>query len=192
MRPMPYLPMIGVAFYVICWITAAMMMPEWRFMQVWPSTLGTAASPGQLIFNTGMVVSGALMAVYGYSMHTVSENIWLRLSFILASVGGALLMGVGIFNDDIAYMHELFTMSMFTISMISIIYLGAYFISTGRKNIAVVLLLSVFAVCISGPLISNPAWDTIGTIFIDVWSFTVSFAAWRYPFWKNDGGRCSS
>lgn len=186
MKRMPYLPMIGVTFYVICWIISACMMPEWSFFNEWPSTLGTGASPGQLIFNTGMVVSGLLMAIYSYSLYDASESIWFRTGYIFSMVGGFLLCGVGIFNDDIAFGHELFTMSMFTISLMSIIYLGIYFYLRDRKIAGVFLIVTVACVCVSGLMIPLQGWDTTGAVYIDIMSFGISFAAWRYRFWELD------
>jgi hypothetical membrane protein len=185
-RALLVLPLAAVAFFVACWVAAAQMFPAWHFFDEWPSTLGTASSPGQLVFNCGMVVSGLACSYYAFRMHDLNANIWYRLGFLLMSISGVTLAGIGIFNDDIPFLHEFCTMSTFTIYLISVLYLGAFAAMCGHGIEGIVAIFSVAFISLSGLFVPLQGWDTMGCCYIDLMTVLIGIIVMRYRIWEND------
>jgi hypothetical membrane protein len=180
------IPMVGVLFFIACWTVSAMMHPTWQFFVDWPSDLGAGSSPGQLFFNIGLTVAGLGLGWYGLRMFPLNDNVWYRVSFIVMSVSGVMLAGVGVFNSDVPYIHETCAMSGFSLFMMSVLFFGVYLIACRKYAWGAGAVLIVVLFGLSGLFITVQAWDNEGVCMVNGIALAISIAVERYRLWDRD------
>jgi hypothetical membrane protein len=110
----PGLKMAGALFFIaaaqlILSITVAeALYPGYSISGNYISDLGTG--PSALIFNSSIFLFGLLVATGTYSMKSVPCFKAINAFFFLMAVGA---MGVGVFNQDFAYIHSVFAILAF-------------------------------------------------------------------------------
>jgi hypothetical membrane protein len=94
------------------------------------------------IFNSGLMVTGILIAIFAVSLARAEDGSRLNLAGAASLiVMGVSIVGVGVFTEEFTFMHTLFSLITFVLLIVSSILFGIHFISSQETRILGVLAL---------------------------------------------------
>ncbi len=161
--------LIGIIVFSICWICAVISDSTWTFGINMVSDLGVSETNAQYFFNYGCVAAGIIIYVYGILTAYFNKSAFDRISYILISLAGMFLIGVGTFTEDLGWPHNLCAYSLFiAVAVSAIIRLVLDIIHKDMISAAVTTVLIVSAVIVALTQ-TFPFLEAFAIIVILIW-----------------------
>ncbi len=92
---------IGVATFIIAWICAASIDTAWEFGVNTLSEFGISNTDARFYFNYGCMITGALIALFGFGHAVSAKNAGHTAGGVLFVIGGVFLALIGIVTMDV-------------------------------------------------------------------------------------------
>lgn len=160
---------IGTVLFAICWAGAVLLDPSWTFGVQTMSELGISETSARHLFFIGCVGTGICTCIYGALMAYSIKPLFLRSVFVILSVAGMFLVGIGFFTMG-NYMHTVFTAAFF-ISIGACMINYALYTAFIEKN-------NVHSICTAALIIAN----VLLLIFTPI-AFVEPIAVISFIFW---------
>ncbi|MFW9850258.1 MAG: DUF998 domain-containing protein, partial [Candidatus Thorarchaeota archaeon] len=124
-------------------------------------------------FNGGLVIGGCMIVFYFLSLARETKFLPSKIAFLGPATTGLLLVGVGIFSENISLGHMISALGFFFSIPISAALLGITWVIRKEVRIygVIILVITFLVVAIFSP------WTSLA-----IWEFTISFIAW-IEFW---------
>lgn len=175
--------LIGIIIFSICWTCAVISDSTWIFGINMVSDLGVSDTNAQYFFNYGCVAAGIIIYVYGILTAYFNKSAFDRISYILISLAGMFLIGVGTFTEDLGWPHNLCAYSLFiAVAVSAIIRLVLDIIHKDMISAAVTTVLIVSAVIVALTQ-TFPFLEAFAIIVILIWIALVCLKT----IFKNEG-----
>ncbi|MEM3436964.1 MAG: DUF998 domain-containing protein [Nitrososphaerales archaeon] len=96
-----------------------------------------------LIFNIGLIMSGIFASLFIISLVTINrKNLIGFIGFLMLFLSSLSLIGVGFFSESFGLVHFYFSLTFFTLLILSLIILGIHFtLDTSTRLLGVFTLL---------------------------------------------------
>lgn len=173
---------IGIALFAFCWMGAVLLDPSWTFGVNTMSELGISETDAKYLFLIGCAGTGICTCVYGALMAYSLKPPLLRSVFVILSIAGIFLMGVGFFTMD-TDLHIVFTVAFFVsvaLCMVSYIPYAAFAEENYLLAIyTVVLLVANILLLLLTPLAFV---EPVAVILFMVWILSINHSF----FWNED------
>ena len=171
--------LVGLAVFVVMYSIAMSLDNEYTFFENYLSDLGIG--PGAWAFNSGLVITGAFLAVFAFFglARVIGEGRLAKVATVLLALSGMLLMGIGIFNEDVKPHHYIFSVSYFLTFIITLVVISASLYRTkalGRFGFVVSACASVFGALLL-PMGGTPQSETLAVLAMVAWGLLISCAA---------------
>lgn len=134
----------------VCGVAAPLVLVGSILLAVWVSPwfsfTGNALSDlgahegSDLIFNSGLMLAGVLLAGFGLGLLGVLQRIAGRAAGGLALADGVALFGIGLFPETAGRIHFYFSVAFFVLLPLFSLALAAHFFRAGRKRLALAAL----------------------------------------------------
>ena len=121
LRGSTFIGLLGIAVFSLCWLCAVLIDSSWTFGTNMVSDLGVSDTYARYFFNYGSIIAGVLLCAYGLLSTYYSKPVFERISYLLISLAGAFLIGVGSFTENTGWPHNLSAYSLFILSALSAI-----------------------------------------------------------------------
>lgn len=134
---------IGVAAFIIAWVSAATIDTSWEFAVNTLSEFGISDTNARYFFNYGCLITGALVAIFGFG-HTLSaKNGGHTAGGILLVIGGIFLALIGVITMDVGNgnLHNYVAGGMGLFIFLGMVAIGAGNWFAGRKMFAGITLI---------------------------------------------------
>lgn len=180
------LGLVAIVEFLVLYGLAMSMDDEYSFGKNYLSDLGVG--PGALAFNSGLVVTGALLSCFSllglYEMF--GKDASGRFASILLAVDGLLLVCVGVFPEDVDPYHFIFSVAFFMTFLAVTIAMTVAFHRTnvlGRMGALVSGIASVFGIILL-VMRGDPLSETMAVMAIIVWGALIAGAALAREYGK--------
>jgi len=100
-----WIGMIAVVAFLIAWIGASTADPSWKFAVNNLSDFGVSKTNASLFFNYGCMITGALLAAFGFGRARYQKGMGNLVGGIFFILGGLGLIGVGLYPSDTGDLH---------------------------------------------------------------------------------------
>jgi hypothetical membrane protein len=142
--------MLGVLTPIIafaCIIEATVLAPSFSWTNNALSDLGVMPGTTSILFNTGLIISGVLAAIFATGLYIAFKNSVLgQVGAITFLVCALALMSIGVFTENVKPIHLYVSVAFFALSPISMLILTAhFFLSTKRREAVFTLAVASFA-----------------------------------------------
>lgn len=169
---------LGILVFLVMYSIAMSSDNEYTFFENYLSDLGVG--PGAWAFNSGLIITGLLLALFSiFGLGSVMGRDRLaRATIALLILSGALLMGIGIFNEDFKPHHYIFSVSYFLTFLATLVVATASLLRTralGLSGVVVSAGASVFGALLL-PMGGNPESETMAVLAMVVWGMLMSSA----------------
>ena len=135
-------PIIGFALIFL----AISSYPEFSWINNALSDLGIVEGSTATLFNTGLLISGALFFIFAIGLFSyfkeTTTGIIGALILVLASVA---LFAIGVFPEDIRPLHYIFSVMFFMLLPLSLLVTTLAFLSRRQMQMTLFTLLVAFA-----------------------------------------------
>ena len=162
LRGSTFIGLLGIAVFSLCWLCAVLIDSSWTFGTNMVSDLGVSDTYARYFFNYGSIIAGVLLCAYGLLSTYYSKPVFERISYLLISLAGAFLIGVGSFTENTGWPHNLSAYSLFILAALSAII--RMFIDLKHRDFvpaAITFLLIV---------------STVAVAYVETFPFLVAFA----------------
>lgn len=171
---------LGLAGMAVAWVVilvAAVLNPWFAFTGNAFSDLGGPGASMPWIFNGGMMITGALICIYSWSLVVFSENKTETTGSVFFLVSGFFLVMIGFFHEG-TYPHLFVSYWFFMQSLLAILAWGAGFVLDRKKRTGMLLLLlgivsTIVAAVVPWPSVA--AIEAFGIVVIDLWTVLMAF-----------------
>ncbi|MEA4978108.1 MAG: DUF998 domain-containing protein [Methanomassiliicoccaceae archaeon] len=174
--------MIGIALFAFCWMGAVLLDPSWTFGVNTMSELGISKTNARYLFLIGCLGTGICTCIYGALMAYSLKPMLLRSVFIILSVAGIFLMGVGFFTMD-TDLHIVFTAAFFiSVALCMVIY--ALYVAFAEENYLLGIYTAVLIVVNVLLLLLTPLAfvEPVAVILFMIWILSINHSF----FWNED------
>ncbi len=165
---------IGIALFALCWIGAVLLDPSWTFGVDTMSELGISGTNARYLFLIGCLGTGVCAFAYGALMAYSLKPVLLRSVFIILSVAGIFLMGVGSFTMD-TDLHIVFTAAFFiSIALCMIDY--TLYVASAEENYVLAIYTAALIVGNVILLLLTPLAfvEPVAVILFMVWVLSIN------------------
>jgi len=165
-------PLVFLFFYSIAMASDS----EYTFFENYLSDLGVG--PGAWAFNSGLVIVGVmtvLFALFGLGK-ILGTDIVSSAAKILLTICGALLAGVGVFNENYDPAHYVFSVSFFLTFFVALIMISISLYKSkalGSFGFTVSAMASVLGIALLR-MGGSPESETLAVLTMLVWALLVS------------------
>ena len=171
-----YLGFVGLTTFLVMYSIAMISDGEYTFFENYLSDLGVG--PGAWAFNSGVIVTGSLLALFsllGFG-RVIGEGSLAKAAKILLALSGLLLMGIGVFNEDVEPYHYIFSISYFLTFLVALVFVSLSLYKTralGRFGVIVSSAACVFGALLL-PMGGSPESETMAVLAMMVWGLSIS------------------
>jgi hypothetical membrane protein len=147
------------------------------------SDLGVVSGATAVFFNSGLVISGVLIVLFGLKLPIMFDNRLLgKISAFVFIIDALALIAIGVFPESARPMHYYASVAFFVLLPISMLLITAAFLVVARRRMALfTLLVAVVAVAVwvvqfsvrFVPGVAIP--ETISALSGSVWSIVLGF-----------------
>ncbi len=165
---------IGMALFAFCWIGAVLLDPSWTFGVNTMSELGISETGARYLFLIGCAGTGMCTCIYGALMAHSLKPLFLRSVFIILSISGLFLMGIGFFTMD-TDLHIVFTAAFFiSIALCMINY--ALYVAFAEENYLLAIYTAILIVANILLLVLTPIAfvEPVAVILFMVWILSIN------------------
>ena len=169
LRGSTFIGLLGIAVFSLCWLCAVLIDSSWTFGTNMVSDLGVSDTYARYFFNYGSIIAGVLLCAYGLLSTYYSKPVFERISYLLISLAGAFLIGVGSFTENTGWPHNLSAYSLFILAALSAII--RMFIDLKHRDIvpaAITFLLIVSTVAVAY-VETFPFLEAFAIIILLIW-----------------------
>jgi len=174
---------LAVVVFCVLYTMAMSLDSEYTFGENYLSDLGVRE--GAWAFNSGLVIAGVLLVLFTlYGLAPLVGRQKRNLpSLVMTTMGGSLLVTIGVFAEDYGDIHTVvsvwFFLSMWagTILLTEVFYRTRALGRVGWVVSALTALLGIPLVALGG----TPLSETISVMAILGWGFTISVAMYAKP-----------
>jgi len=137
---------IGVAAFIIAWVSADAIDTVWQFGINNISDLGVSDTDAKLYFNYGCIIAGILLVIMGIGRAVYAKNAGHTAGGVLIIFGSIALALVGWFTADDGDLHTFVAVFAALLIFLAMIAIAAGNWAAGRKVFAGVSIIIVFLV----------------------------------------------
>ncbi|MEM2878816.1 MAG: DUF998 domain-containing protein [Candidatus Hadarchaeales archaeon] len=165
----------AVAFTAI--LTSIALSPWFSWNSNALSDLGNYSRSGAaVIFNTGILISGAMTVIFGLGvLRELSKSKLGKAGSLALTAAGAALACIGIFSEDAGAIHFYVSVAFFSLFPISLLILGPAMILRGSGGLGAfsisIAVLAALPWAFSWRGVAIP--ETISAAFASVWGLTI-------------------
>jgi hypothetical membrane protein len=166
-----------------CILSAIAFYPQFSWTNDALSDLGIVSGATAILFNSGLMISGFLISLFGIGLPVLLGNKLLgKMSGLLFIIGGVAMFAIGVFPESAEPMHYYASVAFFVLLPTSLLLISATFLLAARRKIgsftflvavtAAVVWVAQFSVrFVRGPAIP----ETISGLSGSVWSVVLGF-----------------
>jgi hypothetical membrane protein len=166
-----------------CIILAIVFYPQFSWTNDALSDLGIAPGTTAIFFNSGLVISGFLVILFGTGLPALFGNRLLgKISVSFFIIGAVALFAIGAFPESAEPMHYYASVAFFVLLSISMLLISATFLLAARRKIgSFTFLVAVVAAAVwiaqfSVRFVRGPAIpETVSALSGSVWSVVLGF-----------------
>lgn len=171
-----YCGLAAIAIFAILYVIAILQDPEYTFFDNYLSDLGVG--PGALAFNSGLMISGALMipfAIFGLR-GLAGEERALRIGSMTVAFSGLFLINIGVFTEDAGDVHFAFSVAFFLSVLVALLILSFGFLknkilgNTGAGVTVACALLGIILLALG----LKPETETVAVLAINAWGLAIA------------------
>jgi hypothetical membrane protein len=170
-----------VAF--VCILSAIAFYPQFSWTNDALSDLGIVSGATAILFNSGLMISGFLISLFGIGLPVVLGNKLLgKISRSFFILGAVALLAIGVFPESAEPIHYYASVAFFVLLSISMLLISATFLLAARRKIgsftflAAVVAAAVWIAQFSVRFVPGPAIpETISALSGSAWSVVVGF-----------------
>jgi hypothetical membrane protein len=166
-----------------CILSAIAFYPQFSWTNDALSDLGIVSGATAILFNSGLMISGFLIILFGIGLPVLLGNKLLgKISFSFFIIGAVALFAIGVFPESAKPIHYYASVAFFVLLSISMLLISATFLLAGRRKIgSFTLLVAVVAAAVwiaqfsfrFVPGLAIP--ETVSALSGSVWSVVVGF-----------------
>ena len=166
--------LIGVAVFIIAWMSAEAVDTAWQFGINKLSELGVSSTDASLYFNYGCRIAGILLAIFGIGRAVYGKNAGQSLGGVFLFVGGVALALVGVFTMDDGDVHKFVAVAAALFIFLAMIAITAGNWAAGRKifaGLGVVIVIMLTAMLFA---YDTAGLESYGIILAMIWFISES------------------
>jgi hypothetical membrane protein len=172
--------LVGMIVFAVFWSAAIAVDGHWVFGVNTLSDLG-GDRPGRLLFNSGVIITGIMLAVYSFGLnHVLVKSQMSSGGCLLMFLSSLALIGIGIFPETSGEIHLYFSWAFFILAMIGLLVLvGPAFRSAalGRISRAMTPIAPLGSIITLAIVMSIPFAEAISVILLMIWGAMTSISA---------------
>lgn len=178
-----YILLIGLVFFAICWISAALADRTWEFGVQTMSELGISDTAARYWFLIGCVGTGFCVTLYGM-IEAANATLGLQRYFYrILPLAGVLLIGIGIFTMDFGKIHGFFAITFFLTIYVAMIVYALYATYEKKTLISAITWIIIVIGAILLVLTKIAFVEPVFVILFMVWIGAIDMSKY---IWKND------
>jgi hypothetical membrane protein len=174
-----FAPMIAFAFILL----AIAFYSQFSWTDNALSDLGIVSGATAVFFNSGLMISGVLIILFGLGLPILFDNRLLgKISASVFIIDALALIAIGVFPESVKPMHYYASVAFFVLLPISMLLITATFLLAARRRMALFTLLAamvavaVWVVQSSVRFVPGVAIpETISALSGSVWSVVLGF-----------------
>lgn len=162
---------IGVAAFIIAWVCAASIDSSWEFAVNTLSEFGISDTDARYYFNYGCIITGAIIAIFGFGHVSTARNSGHTAGGILMIVGGVFLALIGLVTMDVGNgnLHNYVAISAALFLFLAMIAIGAGNWAAGNKLFGGVTLVFVCVFIAMALTYTVAELEAYGIILAMIW-----------------------
>lgn len=169
---------LAVAEFTVLYLVAMSLDPNYTFGENYLSDLGVG--PGAWAFNSALIITGILLscfALFGLAGLLAVDSSG-RVAVALLAIDGIILVGVGVFPEDVKPYHYIFSVAFFlTFLLVAIAMTIAFYRTHVLGNLGTIVsgIATVFGMLLL-PMGGNPLSETMAVMAIIGWGVVIASA----------------
>ncbi len=128
--------LLAIAFY-----------PQFSLVKNALSDLGVVPGVTSMLFNNSLVLAGFFLFIFAVGLFFYfKENIIGRIDAVILAIATLFLIGIGIFTEDVPFVHNFVSLMFFSLLEIALLVSGVAFAFKRKLRLALfVFILALFA-----------------------------------------------